>query len=88
MGKVMLFADIPYDGNYRCFDRNKTVKIYKQNILFNNVGKPVQISSVMNIQTDNIFISFVLTKNTIDSEKYVNIEFDMPDLRMQYGYTR
>ena len=87
MGKVIIFSGILYDGNYRCYHIDDKMNNHEEIILFNDNDAPIEVGSVMNIETKYI-MTLVFTNTSHNSENYVNIEFDMPDIRVQYEYTK
>ena len=86
MGKVIIFSGILYDGNYRCYHIDDEMNKHEEIILFNDYDAPIEVGSVMNIETKFI-MTLVFTNTSHNSENYVNIEFDMPDIRIKNEYT-
>ena len=84
LSKVILFHDILYTGRYRCYDIND-VNTYDEVFLYNNPNSPIEICSVLNIQTEYMITLVYSQKTSEQSEKfmYVNIEDNHPDIRLQ-----
>ena len=87
MGKVIIFSGILYDGNYICYHIDDEMNKHEEIILFNDYDAPIEVGSVMNIETKYI-MTLVFTNTSHNSENYVNIEFDMPDIRVKNEYTK
>ena len=85
MQRVILFDDILYTGRYRCYDINDDVNKYDQVFLYNNPNSPIELCSVLNIQTKYMITLVYSQKTSEQSEKfmYVNIEGSNPDIRLQ-----
>ena len=84
MQRVILFDDILYTGRYRCYDIDD-VNTYDEVFLYNNPNSPIEICSVLNIQTKYMITLVYSQKTSEQSEKfmYVNIEDSNPDIRLQ-----
>ena len=84
MQRVILFDDILYTGRYRCYDIDD-VNTYDEVFLYNNPNSPIELCSVLNIQTKYIITLVYSQKTSEQSEKfmYVNIEGSNPDIRLQ-----
>ena len=77
MGKVILFADIIYTGRYRCYNIDDNVSTNEEVILFNNPDAPIELCSVLNIDTKYmmtlLFSQRIVDSKTSEKSKYLHM---------------